>query len=301
MLICYKEHNFRSSRLAQIETANEIIGDYQDQGYTLTLRQLYYQFVARGLIENTDASYNALGSVVADGREAGLISWDAIEDRCRGVKSWLIEEDQQEVLNGIEHGFALDFWSRQGVYVEVWVEKEALGSVIERPCNRMRVPYMSCKGYLSASEAWRSGRRFLEASERGDDCILIHLGDHDPSGIDMTRDNARRLEMFAEHPVEVRRIALNMDQVTKYRPPENPAKITDSRAADYIRNFGTKSWELDALEPKILDTLIDREINSLIDPAIWQDTKDEEADTRRKLSMFYDRFDEISEFLEGLE
>lgn len=107
-------------RLGLIDTANVIIGEYNRDGYTLTLRQLYYQFVARGLIENTERSYKNLGNAITDGRLVGLIDWYAIEDRGRGVNPWLIEEDEREVLNGIEGGLALDYWERQETYVEVW-------------------------------------------------------------------------------------------------------------------------------------------------------------------------------------
>jgi hypothetical protein len=135
MLICYDESlrdKFGARRLATIEQANEIIDNYRRQGYTLTLRQLYYQFVSRDLIENSEKSYKNLGNAINDGRMAGLISWRGIEDRGRGINAWLIEEDEQEVLSGIEHRFSLDYWERQDTYVEVWVEKDALSSVIER-------------------------------------------------------------------------------------------------------------------------------------------------------------------------
>jgi hypothetical protein len=82
-IIKYKDFNFRSASLSVIELANSIIAEYQAQGYDLTLRQLYYQFVARGIIPNSDAEYKKLGSVINDGRLAGLIDWDSITDRTR--------------------------------------------------------------------------------------------------------------------------------------------------------------------------------------------------------------------------
>lgn len=300
--ISYESFNFTDKRLALIETANTIIDDYRAQGYTLTLRQLYYQFVARDLIPNSDRSYKNLGNAVADGRMAGLIDWMAIEDRGRGIRPWLIEEDEQEVLRDIEGGLALDYWRRQNTYIEVWVEKDALASVIERPCMRYRVPFMPCKGYLSASEAWRAGRRYKRKAEAGRRCILIHLGDHDPSGIDMTRDNGERVSLFSSfNDVEIRRIALNMDQVEEHSPPPNPAKVTDSRAAEYIARFGNTSWELDALEPRILDQLISDEIEQFVDQEIWDETEAEESERREILAKLHDRFDDVTEFLKGID
>lgn len=299
--IQYRSINFGSTKQQLIDTADGIIRDYQRQGYTLTLRQLYYQFVSRGLIENSERSYKNLGSSISDARDAGLIDWYGIEDRGRGILSWLIEEDEQNVLNGIESGLALNFWERQNAYVEVWVEKEALSSVIRRPCERFRVPYMACKGYLSASEAWRAGQRFAQAEEEGRRCVMIHLGDHDPSGIDMTRDNGDRIRLYSMGAeVEVRRIALNMDQVEQYSPPPNPAKISDSRAVEYIRRFGRTSWELDALEPSVLDKLIADEIKTLINPELWSETSSEEDERREILAKLHANWDEVRSFAQGL-
>lgn len=297
--IQYRECNFKGERLALIDQANSIIATYRGQGYTLTLRQLYYQFVSRDLIPNTERSYKNLGSAISDGRDAGMIDWDAIEDRGRGLSAWLIEEDEKSVLDMIEYRFALDFWQRQNCYVEVWVEKDALSSVIERACRKRSVPYMACKGYLSASEAWRAGQRFEDAAGMGcERLVMIHLGDHDPSGIDMTRDNGERLQLYSRGAdIEVRRIALNMDQVRRYDPPENPAKVTDTRAADYIRKYGEHSWELDALEPSVLEELIEREVSDLIDEELWDETEVEQRGRREILKSMHDRFDDIKDFL----
>jgi hypothetical protein len=302
MLIKYSDKVLSVDKRSTIIQANAIIAEYRKDGFTLSLRQLYYQFVARGLIENTEKSYKNLGTVIADGRLTGRISWTSIEDRGRNLSAWSIEEDEEEVLNGIEHGLALDYWQRQGAYVEVWVEKDALSSVVERPCGEYRVPYLACKGYLSASEAWRAGQRFQRMREQGRDVHLIHLGDHDPSGIDMTRDNDDWVQLFsAFSDVEVHRIALNMDQVEQYNPPPNPAKTTDSRHADYVNKFGHISWELDALEPRVLYRLIEDKLREFIDQDKWDETVEEEAQRREVLSQFHSRFPEIRDYLARLE
>lgn len=300
MFICYTPLNMSAGRLALIDTANDIITEYRADGYTLTLRQLYYQFVARDIITNNERSYKNLGNAINDGRMAGLISWLAIEDRGRGIRPWLIEENERNVLRDIEYGFALDFWERQNTYVEVWVEKDALTSVIKRPCERYRVPYMPCKGYLSASEAWRAGRRFERMLYTGRECVVIHLGDHDPSGLDMSRDNRDRLNIFTGmEGVTLHRIALNMDQVEQYGPPPNPAKITDTRAADYITRYGGTSWELDALEPRVLSDLVTAAIERLIDPDVWEATTIEENERRGSLAQLHERWEDIVEYLAG--
>lgn len=226
----------------------------------------------------------------------GIISWTAIEDRNRGSKGWLIEEDLGRIFRDLPYSFAVDMWARQENYVEVWVEKEALGNVIEKACRSFRVRHMACKGYLSASEAWRAGKRMHHALLRRQNPVIIHLGDHDPSGIDMSRDNEDRVSMFGGCWVDLKRIALNMDQVEQYNPPPNPAKVTDSRAEDYIRRFGSTSWELDALEPSTLIDLIRSEIEPLINYDLWEEDSDREDEMRKRLremgQEFRERFED---------
>lgn len=301
-LIAYEHINFHAKSQRMIDIANEIIDEFRADGYTLTLRQLYYQFVAHDLIANKESEYKKLSTLMTKARMCGQVSWTAIEDRGRNLSAWSFEEDEQEVLSGVEYGLILDLWERQNTYVEVWVEKDALSSVIARPCNRWRVPYMSCKGYSSASEMWRAGQRFERHADLGQHCVLIHLGDHDPSGLDMTRDNQSRLDTFAgQFCVDVRRIALNRDQIDEHNPPPNPTKVTDSRAPEYMALHGSTCWELDALKPQVIDKLITDEITGLVDVDKWRKTKEEEQERRKHLEMLHERWDEVRDHLIWLD
>lgn len=250
----YINKNFRKSSLALIDQANEIIETYQEDGYDLTLRQLYYQFVARDIIANRQNEYSRLGSIINDARLAGLIDWNSIVDRTRSYEALGHWDSPVDILRSAADSYHLDLRENQDEYVEVWVEKDALVGVIEKACTPLDVGYLSCRGYVSQSAMWRAARRFKDV-ESYYETTLIHLGDHDPSGIDMTRDIQDRLKMFGSN-VEVKRIALNMDQIEEHQPPPNPAKTTDSRYESYIAEYGDESWELDALDPRILVELI---------------------------------------------
>ncbi|HHE0503941.1 TPA: hypothetical protein ACN36P_003912 [Vibrio parahaemolyticus] len=296
----YKHWRPNEKSEALVSIAQSIIEDYQREGYTLTLRQLYYQFVARDLIENSERSYKNLGTVITKARMAGLLDWEAIEDRNREHKEFWFQEDETSVIEGLPNYIQFDQWDRQPFYVEVWVEKEALGNVVSRACDPYLVPHMSCKGYLSASEAWRAGKRYEQKLYDGKRCVLIHLGDHDPSGIDMTRDNRDRIDLFTRMPqeVEVVRLALNRDQIDQFNPPPNPAKITDSRAKEYIKRFGSTSWELDALEPQVMTEMIQSEIDKYIDERIWNEVANEQKDVEHLLSKLHSRWPDIKHLLE---
>ena len=231
--IAYIDKTFCEAHLDIIEQANIIIVDYAEQGFMLTVRQLYYQFVARDLIPNTMQSYKRLASIINDARWAGKIDWEDIEDRTRNLDDSPHWDSPAAILKVCAKTFALDKWIDQNYRVEVWIEKEALAGVIEPICRTLDIPFLACRGYLSASEMWTAAhKRFRQYIIAGQQPVLIHLGDHDPSGIDMTRDIRDRLDLLGGNTsgqLIVNRIALNMDQVEEYNPPPNPAKTTDSR------------------------------------------------------------------------
>lgn len=288
----YEQVTMRASSLQVVHQANQIIGDYAAQGFSLTLRQLYYQFVSRDLIPNTDQSYKRLGNIIAKGRLGGLIDWSAIEDRTRYLRARSYWDDARAILESTPQAFTVDPWEGQDHRVEVWIEKDALVGVIEPVCSRLHLPYFSCRGYVSWSEMYQASQRYLRRARDlgGARTIILHLGDHDPSGIQMTEDIEDRLwRLHAGNRVEVRRIALTMDQVEEYNPPPNPAKLTDSRARDYVPRYGYESWELDALEPATLDSLISEEAQRGLDQDAWQAARDRQAEGQGALELAVER------------
>lgn len=293
--IKYKEISFRQKSLDLIELINSVIDEYSAQSYELTLRQAYYQLVARGYIENNERSYKNIGSLINDGRLAGLIDWNSITDRTRNLRARSHWNKPQDVIYSAKYSYLLDKWEGQPNYVEVWVEKDALVDIIGQACNPLDTPYFSCRGYTSQSEMWTAAQRFIRQKNR-EARYIIHLGDHDPSGIDMTRDIQERLEMFGAD-VYVKRVALTMNQVITYNPPPNPAKITDSRCGKYIDQYGEESWELDALEPQMLTKLITNEVTALRDDAIYQAICDREEAEKRELQTVADEYQKVISFL----
>ena len=294
---CYVPKKFSPANAAVIDKANEIVEEYAAQGFILTLRQLYYQFVARGLLPNHQRSYKRLGAIVNDGRLAGLIDWKYITDRTRNMRHNSHWTKPGDIIESAAESYQLDKWIGQSHHVEVWIEKDALIGVIEGVCSRLDVPFFSCRGYTSQSEMWGAGQRLARAHRQHKTPIVIHLGDHDPSGVDMTRDVQDRLELLAGCDIHVDRIALNMDQVEQYNPPPNPAKITDSRANGYIAKHGEDSWELDALEPAVMVDLIEKTIRSYMDEDLWQAVHERQEDEREQLTTASEKWDELVDYL----
>lgn len=337
--IVYQKKKFKQNSLWVIQQANRILNAYEAQGYDLTLRQLYYQFVSKDLIPNKATEYNKLGSIVNDARLAGLIDWDHITDRTRNVRRLSHWTGPHHVIESAANGYQKDLWAGQSHRCEVWIEKDALVGVIEGICNQWDVPFFSCRGYTSQSEMWGAAQRILPRLLEGTDVTVFHLGDHDPSGIDMTRDIHERLDLFLTHDMAraavaqciekegfdradmkdvesaghkrakeiiesygtlfVDRIGLNMDQVDQYNPPPNPAKVTDARFEGYQRIHGDESWELDALEPSVISNLIDDAIQDIVDQPLF-DTQVEKMEAERaKLQEASSRWSEVQEFLDA--
>ena len=282
MKIKYKNHKFKAKQLERIELVNSIIDEYAAQGFKLTLRQVFYQLVSKAYIPNSQKEYANLGSLINDARLAGLIDWTAIEDRTRFLRSQAHWDRPSDIIEACADQFKIDRWANQSCYCNVWIEKDALVGVLEKVCNELDVPYFSCRGYVSQSEMWEASERYRKNIREGKQCYLFHLGDHDPSGIDMTRDIEERLLMFGAE-VEVQRLALNMDQVESYDPPPNSAKMTDSRFGGYITKFGSKSWELDALEPKVIVGLVRKAVEDIIDQDKWDEMEDQETKYQQRL------------------
>jgi hypothetical protein len=286
----FEVHKFGKDSQDLIVKVNNILAEYSSQGYRLSLRQLYYQLVSRDYIENTVKSYKRIGALVSDARLAGLVDWGMIEDRGREVVANYHFTSTAQAVRAVARSYYIDHWQDQPCYVEVMVEKDALSGILEPVCRELDVHFTANKGYSSSTALYEASKRIVAASAEGREVHLFYLGDHDPSGIDMTRDIVDRLATFTRDriSIETRRLALNWDQVQDWRPPENPAKETDSRYTAYVDKFGFSSWELDAVEPATLAGLVRDAVDVLIDHAALADVLELEENGTDRLNLVAD-------------
>jgi hypothetical protein len=280
------EKNFSPASQTMLIRMNEILSDYAAQGYRLSVRQLYYQLVARAAIENSQRSYKCIVDLVSNARLAGFLDWNMIEDRGRETITPPMWESPAQIVKAAAAQFAIDRWADQDNHIEVMVEKAALEGILIPVCREEGVRFTANRGYSSQSMMYEAGKRIEQMIDAGKNVFVLYLGDHDPSGIDMTRDVRDRLEMFSRSSIEVERLALNWEQVEQWQPPENPAKSTDSRYVQYVELYGESSWELDAVDPSTLGSLVRKAISRLRDDILYEAALERESGMRSELEKF---------------
>lgn len=339
---------FRKTKLSpankeNLHLINSIINEYASDGYTLTLRQLYYQLVSRAVIPNKQNEYAKLSKLLKEGRMGGIVDWNAIEDRLRIPHIPYCNDDPKQAIDDAINQYRLDRQEGQDTYIEVWVEKDALSGVLKRVTSKYHIRLLVNRGYGSVTAIHDAYERLKREMYKGKKVKILYLGDHDPSGMDMIRDIQTRImemlitadgeemleakfgenlflnEDFSEWNTEafdsdlyldpevrikeegeaeyhwrydkawikdsfsVEPIALTMEQIKRFNPPKNPAKLTDPRAKWYVKEFGFNSWEVDALDPKTLNRLLSNSIEENIDLNLYNAVLEQEIQDKEKL------------------
>jgi hypothetical protein len=254
-----------------VEHIKQIVAEFKKDDYVLTLRQLHYQLVSNNWIVNHDTAYKKLGTILDDCRYSGVIDWNAIEDRGRVPFLPYWAAGIKDALNDTVSNYRLDRQEGQMNCVELWTEKDALSGILSRITNKYHIRLVINKGYTSSSAAYNAYKRIIQAISDGQRFTILYFGDHDPSGLDMVRDIKERLEfmlingdgntntklLVCENWFQVIHIGLTMEQIKKYKLTANPTKSTDTRANNYVSKFGKTCWEVDALKPHVLTSIVE--------------------------------------------
>ena len=280
--IQYIQKNFRAKTKELLDYIVDIVEEYENRGYYLTVRQVYYQLVSRDIIQNDLNSYQHISRVLTDARMTGLVDWDTIEDRARQAIMPMQYDSISSFIRLSVDSYRRYRWEDQNHYVEVIVEKEALSGILRPLTTKYNVLLLSNKGYSSASAIHDAAQRIIRHTSQGKKCHILYLGDHDPSGNDMVRDIRDRLDKL-RCIVSVEKIALTMKQIEQYKPPPNPAKKSDPRSEKYVTEYGDQSWELDALKPEALNELVESNIKKYLDMDKYKNIVEKERREKLKL------------------
>lgn len=246
-----------------------------DEYDRMTIRQLYYQLVSRGVIEKTEQAYKRVCDVSANMRVRGDLPYGKIADgsrQRRRASQWRSARDLMESAVG---QYRKDYWLHQPEHIEVWCEKDALSGVLLPLCDQWGVHYVAARGNPSITLIYESA---IDMFDHEQPDTIVYVGDHDASG----RGISDRLEeQFAMHEIDVvvERVAVNPDQIAAYGLPTRPGKKSDSQQAKFAAEFGDASVEVDALPPNVLTDIVTQAITSRIDWEKWiADARSEEVE-----------------------
>ena len=282
-----------------VSYVNEILREYE---LNLTLRQVFYRLVANYGYPNTSSMYNQLSKQLVKARERGDVDESRIEDRSREFlggdygfddSSDFVSYQIRRFLSSPRR-YTRIMWSSQPEFVLIWIEKDALSRVVSSIADKYNVITAPSRGYASYTYIKKAVAKFPEDKQ----ITVLHFADHDPSGLDMTRDLEQRLHRYSELEgldinINVQRIALTHQQVQEYNLTPNPTKTADPRATGYIEQNGNQCWELDAIEPNELQRLVAESIKSHIDADIWNQILEQQTQERQELEEQFSTIEQL--------
>ena len=273
----------QKSSLILIEQVQKIISSYD---FALTLRQIYYQLVAKQIIPNEQRYYKKLSRICVMGRNEGILSEEGFADRLREVDKLSSWADLNQFMETVKRSYHKDKWQNQDKYIEIWTEKDALRSVLTEITYQYDVSLMVARGQLSRTAIYEAFNRYKIQSDK--ECYLYYCGDFDPSGLSIYESIKERLEKFGVF-IKYERIALTEEQIKKYQLPSDPAKQSDPNYNKFVSLYGSDMVvELDSLPPDVLRDIIKDCISKNIDAGLLAQVQKEETKEQDKLNEFID-------------
>jgi len=219
----------------------------------VTLRQLFYRLVAAEILPNTSVAYSTLSHVTARARRTR--TFPALIDRTRDVHRYTSFPGPEDATDWLCRIYRRDRTEGQEVSIYLGVEKAGIVEQLKSWFGEYGIPILALGGYSSQTYI---DQVIEDVKQQGRPAVLIYAGDFDPSGEDIDRDFRARADVFDE----VVRVALNADQVRRYKLPEQMGKATDSRARGFVERHGRLvQVELDALPPDVLRDLFQKAVD----------------------------------------
>jgi hypothetical protein len=270
--------------LELLTQVQKIISNYD---FALTLRQIYYQLVARQIIPNEQRYYKKLSRLCVSGRDEGILPEEGFADRLRVIDKLGSWTDLNEFMKVVKRSYRKDKWQNQDNYLEIWTEKDALRSVLTEITYRYDVSLMVARGQLSRTEVYRTAGRYKAQSDKK--CHLYYCGDFDPSGLSIYDSIKKRVMDFGVF-INFERIALTQEQIKEYRLPSDPAKQSDPNYNKFVNIYGSDMVvELDSLPPDVLRRIVEGCILQNIHEGYLAQTLRREKDEKDKLNKFIER------------
>lgn len=232
-----------------------------------------------GAIRKAEGEYNhTVTRLLTEMRLAGELPYDWIADNTRWMRKPRTFSSLASALQRTAEAYRRSVWDAQSVYVEVWLEKDALAGVLYDVTAEWDVPLMVTRGYPSLSYVY-SAAEAIACEDRP--AYLYYFGDYDPSGLDISRHlHARLAQLAPDAEIHFERVAVTAGQIEEFNLPTRPTKRTDSRS----RGFVGESVEVDAIPPAQLRSMVRTCIEQHVDRAVFEQLTVVEAEERRVLT-----------------
>jgi hypothetical protein len=271
-----KGRGLGKASLALIEAMVPII----EAAQPITGRGVGYKLFIAGLIlAMSTGDMQRVYRLLKEARERGIIPWSWIVDETRALERVAAWDNPQQYADATIRDYRRNYWNQQPVRVEVWSEKGTVRGVLRPVLDAYGVGFRVMHGFASATSVHE-----IADDDDGRPLVAIYIGDWDPSGLFMSEhDLPERLSRYDGDHVVLQRVALTREQLTDL--PSFPAadKHKDKRYKWFVKNFGTRCWELDALDPNDLRACVEEEIRSQIEPTAWRRCKVVEAAEQKSL------------------
>lgn len=235
----------------------------------LSSRQVFYQCVSNGAVENTKAECLRVGRQLVAMRRDATIPYDRIVDRTRGKHirpSW---DGLADILTATAAQYRRDYFRDARVVPMIACEKQALEGIFEDAVDEYGAPLYVIRGFNSESFEFEWAQDIKRHNAEGQDVAIYYFGDFDPSGLCIEANSRRKLEGFGAR-FDWKRAGLLWEDFERFDLVNIPVKRTDSRAKSYLSQFGDRAAELDALHPDELRRRIAECIAQHVDPDRWE-------------------------------
>jgi hypothetical protein len=271
--------------LALIEAMYTIV----EAAQPITGRGVGYKLFVRGLIPSMKTSdMKTVYRLLKEAREQGIIPWDWIVDESRQLEKRASWDDPDDFVQTMINNYRREYWNQQPVRVEIWSEKGTVRGLLRPVLDEYGVGFRVVHGFASATIV-----HDVAIDYDGRELIVLYVGDWDPSGLCMSeQDLPERIKKYNGGHVILKRVALVQDQLVGLpsfpasdKGPKN-GKKGDPRFKWFVKNYGDRCWELDALDPNVLRDCVRKHIESYIEPVAWERCKTTERAEEAALREF---------------
>lgn len=276
-------------RRTEILTA-AIVDVFEDFEGSMSTRQVSYQLVSRGDVENCKPAFDRVQRLLVAMRRDGQIPYERVVDRTRGKHQRAGWDGVTDIMSSVAEQYRRNLWAHQRTVVQVACEKQALEGIFAEQVDEYGASLWTMRGYSSESFAFEWATEIRRLNDAGSSVVIAYFGDFDPSGLDIEQDCKKKLERFGAEFIWNRE-GLLWEDFDRFNLVNVPVKQKDTRAKKYLERYGNRAAELDALRPDELRTRIARAITDHIDVEAWERLRRTERVERESLKLVTNNWD----------